>query len=430
MTPVATLPAHQLLLFLLQLGLLLGAALALGALATRFGMAAVIGELAVGVLLGPSVLARLAPGLSGWLLPRSAAQLHLLDGVGQLGVLLLVGVAGSHLDLALLRRQRRTIALVGGGALLVPLALGLGVGLLLPAALRVAGTGRGLFAAFLGVAICVSAIPVIASTLIQLDLFDRPVGQLIMAAAAVDDVVGWLLLSLVSAAAATGLGAGQLARPVLSLLAVLLVTLLLGRPVVRFVLRLCLRSGLPSAAVAGVVALLLLAGAGTQALGLEPILGTFLCGLLIGSSGVVDAELLAPLRTMVIAVLAPIFFATAGLRMDLTLLGRPLVLGSALAILAVAVAGKFAGGYLGARLSRLGHWPAIALGAGLNARGVVEVVVATVGLRVGILNTASYTVIVLLAVVTSLMAPPLLRLAVTRSGEPARAPRSGLEVGR
>src|SRR6185437_14572156 len=227
------------------------------------------------------------------------------------GVLLLVGVAGIHLDLGLLRRERRSVALVSTGALVIPLGLGLAAGLLLPAELYTASTRKAEFALFIGVAVCVSAIPVIASTLIQLDLLERRIGQLIMAAAAVDDVVGWLLLSLVSATAVTGLGAGDLVRPVCYLLLVLLVTVLAGRPVVRVALRLARRSGNPSASVATVVVLLLLAGAATQALGLESILGTFLCGLLIGSLGVGELELLAPLRTLVLAVLAPVFFATA-----------------------------------------------------------------------------------------------------------------------
>lgn len=123
---------------------------------------------------------------------------------------------------------------------------------------------------------------------------------------------------------------------------------------------------------------------------------------------------MTPLRTLVISVLAPIFFATAGLRMDLTALARPAVLISAVAVLAVAVVGKFVGAYLGARASRLSHWEGLALGAGLNARGVIEVIVAMVGLRLGILNTAAYTIVVLIAIATSLMAPPTLRYAARR----------------
>jgi Kef-type K+ transport system membrane component KefB len=118
------------------------------------------------------------------------------------------------------------------------------------------------------------------------------------------------------------------------------------------------------------------------------------------------------LRAVVVAVLAPLFFATAGLRMDLTALRRPDVLGFAMLVLVGAVVGKFAGAYLGARLCRLDRWEALALGAGMNARGVVEVIVAMVGLRLGVLSTELYTIIVLVALATSLMAPPILRFAM------------------
>jgi Kef-type K+ transport system membrane component KefB len=123
---------------------------------------------------------------------------------------------------------------------------------------------------------------------------------------------------------------------------------------------------------------------------------------------------LAPLRTIVLSVFAPVFIASAGLRMDLTVLRDPTILLAALAVLATAIVGKFVGAYVGARTSRIGHWESLAIGAGMNARGVVEVVVAMVGLRLGVLNTATYTIVVLVAIVTSLMAPPLLRSAMNR----------------
>jgi Kef-type K+ transport system membrane component KefB len=116
----------------------------------------------------------------------------------------------------------------------------------------------------------------------------------------------------------------------------------------------------------------------------------------------------------VLAVFAPLFFATAGLRMDLTALARPVVLLAGVALLVVAVAGKFAGAFIGALSSRLSRWEALALGAGMNARGVVQVVVATVGLRLGVLDTATYTIVILVAIATSVMAPPILRWAMGR----------------
>jgi Kef-type K+ transport system membrane component KefB len=377
-------------------------------------MPAVVGELTAGVLLGPSLLAHAAPGLSAWLLPPDAGQLHLLDAIGQFGVLLLVGLAGTYIDLDMIRRKGTTALWVSLGGLLVPLGLGIWLGFLLPDALIADGSHRAVLALFMGVAMCVSAIPVIAKTLYELRLLHRNVGQLIMSAAAVDDIVGWFMLSMVSALAVSGLHPSRVILSIAYLAGVIAFAAVVGRPVVRAVLRLANRSPEPGVTVAAIVVMLMFSAAGTHALGMEPILGTFLCGILIGSSGELDRTRLVPLRTFVMAVLAPIFFATAGLRMDLTALRQPAVLASALAVLAIAIGGKFAGAYLGARAGRLGHWDGLALGAGLNARGIIEVIVAMVGLRLGVLNTATYTIIVLVAVVTSLMAPPTLRFAVRR----------------
>jgi Kef-type K+ transport system membrane component KefB len=289
----------------------------------------------------------------------------------------------------------------------------------LPASLLSAGADRTVFALFLGVAMCVSAIPVIAKTLLDMNLLHRNVGQLILAAGMVDDVFGWLMLSVVSAMATTGVRAGQVALSLLYLGAIIIVAVLVGRPAVRAALRLSGRSPEPGPTIATTVVIILLCAAATQALGMESIFGAFVAGVLIGSSGGLDLDRLAPLRTVVLAVLAPLFFATAGLRMDLTALGEPVVLAAALAVLLIAILGKFAGAYIGARASRLNRWEALALGSGMNARGVIEVIVAMVGLRLGVLSTATYTIVVLVAIVTSLMAPPVLRVAMQRVDDAA-----------
>src|SRR5205823_231165 len=168
----------------------------------------------------------------------------------------------------------------------------------------------------------------------------------------------------------------------------------------------------PVCAAAAVV--VLLGAAASQALGLEAVFGGFVAGVLLTAARPEDQKRLAPLRTVTMSVLAPLFLASAGLRVDLGALGHPAVLLAGLVILLLAIVGKFAGGYAGARLSRLSHWEGLALGAGLNSRGVVEVVVASVGLRLGILTTATYTIVVLIAVITSVTAPPMLRWAMAR----------------
>lgn len=396
-TPVPPLPPDLLLTFLLQLTALLGTALLLGRLAVRCGLPPLVGELLTGLLLGPSVLGAL---------PGRAEQAHLLDGIGQFGMLLLVGVVGAQLDPAVLRRHRSVAVRVSAAGLLLPLALGTGAGLLAPD--RLVGADRGTFALFAGVAMAVSAVPVIAKTLADLGLLHRDVGQLALTAGVVDDAVGWLLLALVSALATGGLSAAVGARAVLGLAAAVAVAAA-AAPLVRRVFGRLPDAG-PATAVA--VVLVLAGAAGTQALGREPVFGAFLAGLVVARS--TDPDRLGALRTVVLAVLAPIFLATAGLRMDLGGLADPLVLGAAAVALAIATAGKFGGAYLGARSGGMSHWEGVALGAGMNARGVVEVVVALTGLRLGVLTADGFTIVVLIAIVTSVTAPPVLAAAMRR----------------
>jgi K+:H+ antiporter len=413
--PPPSLGGHSLLVFLLAVATLLLIATLLGRLAGRLGMPAVVGELTTGVLLGPSLLGHAAPGVVNWLLPTGAEQMHLLDAVGQIGILLLVGLTGTHLDVAMVRRRKATAVRISLGGLLLPLALGLVAGYLLASSLTGAvGDDQLLFAAFMGVAMCVSAIPVIAKTLTDMRLLHRDVGQLTLAAGTVDDAIGWFLLSVVSMAATVGLSAGHVVKAVVYLIGFVVLAAVAGRPLARTAMRLADRSDQAGPTVATAVVIVLLGAATTQALGMEPVFGAFVAGILVGLPRAASQAKLAGLRTVVLSVLAPVFLASAGLRMDLTALGRPTVALAALVVLSVAVLGKFAGAYAGARLSRLSRWEGLAIGAGMNARGVVEVVVALTGLRLGLLNVASYTVVVLVAIVTSLMAPPLLRYATAR----------------
>lgn len=412
---VAPLPQHTLLVFLLQIGALLLLAVVLGRLAQRLGMPTIVGELAAGVLLGPSLLVHAAPGLSGWLFPQDATQMHLLDAVGQLGVLLLVGFTGMHLDLKVVRRHGGKAAGVSIAALLLPLGLGVWLGYALPVELRPADADPTVFAYFVGVAMCVSSIPVIGRVLVDMKLIHRNVGQMILVVGTIDDAVGWLLVSVVTALATTGVGAAEIATPLWHLAVVITVLLTAGRWTVRAVMEWAGRSGSRNTTIAAAVILIVLSGAGAQALGFEAVFGAFLCGILIGSNGTdAQATRLEPLNTTVLSFLSPLFFALAGLRIDLTSLTHAKIALWGLTALAVAVAGKFAGAFLGSYFSRLNRWEALALGAGINARGVIQVVIAVVGVRLGLLTTAMYSIIVLIAILTPLMAPPILRIAMKR----------------
>jgi Kef-type K+ transport system membrane component KefB len=272
-------------------------------------------------------------------------------------------------------------------------------------------------ALFLGVALGVSAIPVIARILLDLGLLTGALGQRVVTAAVLDDLAGWLLLSVVSAMAGAGLRVGHLATTVAGMLGVLVLLVVLTPRVVRPVWARLEAAGRPGNAVTAVVVTALVFGAGSAALGMEPVLGGLVAGLVVGSvarNSPWYESWSGSLATFVLAVPAPIFFATAGLRIDLRPLAHPGGLAVAAAVVLVAIAGKFGGVYLGARIGRLSHWEGVALGAGLNARGVIQIVVASVGLRLGILGEQLYTAIILTAVVTSVLAGPWMSRAVRR----------------
>ncbi|WP_091202367.1 cation:proton antiporter [Micromonospora narathiwatensis] len=422
---IPPLGADSLLVLLVGLAALLLVARVLGRLATLVGLPTIVGELLTGVLLGPSLLGHLYPQASRLLLPSEAGDMHLIDAVGQLGVLLLVGITGTHLDLGLLRDRRRTAVTVSLSGLVLPLLCGVGLGLALSAPAGDGRTERTLFALFLGVAMGVTALPVIAKTLTDMGLLHRTVGQLILMAGTVDDAVCWFLLSLLAAAATTGLTAGSVAVSVAALAGFAVVAATVGRVAVRAVMRRAARSPDAGPTVAATVVIVLIGAATSHALGMEAVLGAFVAGLLVGTP---DPAKLAPLRTVVLTVLAPIFLASAGLRMDLTALADPGLAWTALAVVLVAIGGKFCGAYAGARLSGLSTWEGLAVGAGMNARGVVEVIVALAGLRLGIFDVGMYTVVVLVAIVTSVMAPPMLRVTLGRVRVDAEEQRRRLRI--
>jgi Kef-type K+ transport system membrane component KefB len=411
--PVGALGSHQLVVFLLQIGILLLLATCLGRMACRLGMPAIVGELLSGLLLGPAVFHQLAPGAADWLLPAQPGQRNLLDAVSQLALLLLVGITGMQLDLRQLSSRRCTVILVGATSLSFPLLLGLLGGPLVPSALLGQAPRLG-FTVFLGVALSLGSIPVIAKTLSDVGLLHKEVGQLTVATASVEDGVAWLLLSFTSTLAVHGASVRHAAATCVALVGFVAVAALPGRLVVRAAMRAAGRSGEPGLPAAVAVVVIMLGAGATQALGLEAVFGAFAVGVLIGSTGAEPHRCLAPLRVVTMSVLAPIFLATTGLRVDPTALGNPRTVLTGLLVLALATTGKVAGGYVGGRFSGMRHWESVALGSALNARGVVGIVAAGVGLRAGLLSNAMYTIVTLVALTTSITAGPLLVWAVAK----------------
>jgi len=410
-------PHDDVLKLILQVSLLLLSARALGELAQRLGQPSVVGEILAGIVLGPSLLSSFFPALGYWIVPQTEVQGYLLEVVSLLGAMFLLLITGLETDLRLIRRHARTAIGVSLGGILVTFSSGFALGQLLPDFLLADADRRLTFALFVGTAMSISAIPVIAKVMMDLNLMRRDIGQTIIAAGMSDDTIGWILLSVVAGlAAGEAVTAGSVLQAVGSVLAFMAVSFTLGRWLVKRLLDLVQDRVVSRDRLLTLVIVLTFAwGAVTQALNLEAVLGAFVMGILFGTMPRLPSDVHQKLESLSLGIFTPIFFAVAGLKVNLQNLLEPTLLLIALVVIAVATLGKVLGTYLGARLiGRQGHWTALSFGAGLNARGAMEIIIATIGLSLGILSQDMFSIIVLMAMATSLMAPSALRFVLAR----------------
>jgi len=435
MEPVMTATTHHdILLLLLHLTLLLGTARLLGGLAQRFGQPSVVGEILAGLLLGPSLLSGLVPGVATWLVPQTALQIALLDVVALIGALLLLLVIGMEIDLALIRHQLRATLATGVGDVLLPFGVGLTLGLfIIPDNLLVHPQQRLVFALFLATAISISAIAVVAKVLLDLNLMRRNLGQFILAVSMLDDTVTWIMLSIVAGlASGAAFTVGTVAGALGTVLLFLGFSFTVGRWLVRRVLALIqAHARHPDALLSAVIVLALLWATLAQALRLEAVLGAFVLGIVLGQFPAFSTRVLRQLHSLTLSIFAPIFFAVAGLKVNIWILLEPRLVGLTLLLIGAACVAKTSGVYLGARwLARLPHRTALSSSLALNARGATLIVMANVGLALNLLTPPLFSILVVTAIVTSVLAPITLRwslgTAAPDDAEQARLQREAL----
>ena len=415
MNPAALEPisGHAILVLLLQLAGLLALARILSELMRRLGQPAVIGELLAGIVLGPTILGHYLPSLSLAVFPQSTRQFHLLEVVSWIGMVLLLLLTGLETDVRIMRSLGRSALFASLGGMIVNFTAGGILGALLPAQYLTAPGTRPIFAAFLATALAITALPVVAKILIDLELIRRNIGVVILSAGVLDDTTGWLVLSVIAGIADAGaFSPGKLAFT----LGGLAIYLLLMRFVVYPVFSRLLRYVNERVEIAGSDVTLILvftfaSAAATEAIGVHAVFGAFVMGLLVRQVPRVRQSSLHALELFVLSALSPIFFAFVGLKVDLWSLTSwqlPAL------VIAIAVLGKLIGCYAGSRAGGLGNLEATAVGFGMIARGAMGLVVALIGLSLGLLTNEMYSTIVLVAVVTTFIAPLLLRTIVPR----------------
>jgi Kef-type K+ transport system membrane component KefB/nucleotide-binding universal stress UspA family protein len=404
-------------IFVAEIVVLLIVGRALGELMHRLGQPAIVGQLLAGVLVGSSVLGALWPGGEALLFPRNAAQRSMIDGVGQLGVLMLLLLTGMETDLELVSKVKRAAASVSITGIAVPFLCGFLTGeFLLPDSLLPTPERRLVTALFLGTALSISSIKIVAMVVREMNFMRRDLGQVIIASAIIEDSIGWIVIAITFSLATQGkIDAGSLARSVGGTAAFLIVSLTLGRKVVHTLIRWAndrLMSELPVITV-----ILVIMGAmalTTHLIGVHTVLGAFVAGVLIGESPILTRHIEGELRGLITALFMPIFFALAGLNTDITILNNPHLLLVTLGLILIASIGKFGGAFLGGEIGGLTKRESLALGIAMNARGSTEVIIASIGLSIGALTSDLYTIIVAMAIATTMAMPPTLRWALGR----------------
>jgi Kef-type K+ transport system membrane component KefB/nucleotide-binding universal stress UspA family protein len=409
-------PSGSEAVFLIQIVILILVGRLLGEAMLRIGQPAVMGQLLAGALLGPSVLGALWPAAQQALFPPTPEQKNMIDGVSQLGILMLLLLAGMETELALVRKVRRAAISASAAGIAIPFVCGFTLGQYLPDELLPDPGKRLITSLFLGTALSIASVKIVATVVREMGFLRRNIGQVILASAIVDDTIGWIIIAITLSLAKEGLlDWPSLAKSVVGTAVFLVVSFTIGR---RLVFKLIQWTNDNFVSEAPVLAAILVVMGGfaltTHLIGVHTVLGAFVAGILVGESPILTRQIDEQLRGVIAGLFMPVFFGLAGLHSDLTILSNPELLLLTLGLIAIASFGKAAGAYLGGALGGLTRKECTALATGMNARGSTEVIVATIGLSMGLVSQDLFTMIVTMALVTTFAMPPSLRWALRR----------------
>jgi Kef-type K+ transport system membrane component KefB/mannitol/fructose-specific phosphotransferase system IIA component (Ntr-type) len=408
--------AADLTSLLLSLAILLLVARLLGEVARKLGQAAILGEIAAGILLGPTVLGRLAPDALRTALPwlhdtGQSTVGHALQGINAVAVVMFLLVAGFEVHLSTVARQGRVALAVSVAGIVLPFALGAAAAELFPGFLGEGAEHHGAFVLFIATAMAISALPVIAKTLMDLDLYRTDVGMVVMAAAIVQDVIGWLFFAIVLGL--SGQTEGGAPGHTIALVLVFTVAMLTaGRWLINRALPwVQAHTSWPGGVLGFSLGLTFLAAAFTEWAGIHAIFGAFLFGIALGDSRHLQERTRRVIELFVSFVFAPIFFASMGLRLDFAAyFDWQLVL----VITSIACAGKILACGVGAQLAGMPRREAWAVGFAMNARGAMEIILGALALELGVIDKRLFVALVAMAMITSLMSGPAMQRILAR----------------
>ncbi len=391
--------------FLLQMAVILAACRLIGLLARRLGQPQVVGEMIAGVLLGPSLLGFFLPQLQERLFPRES--LSVLYVGAQLGVGLYMFLVGVEFNLDSFLRRARSAASVSAAGMVAPFILGALLALFLARSPGLFSTTATTFQAmlFMGAAMAMTAFPMLARIIYERGFTGTPLGTLALAAGAIGDAGAWCVMALVLAS--FGAGPGVAVKAIAGGITYAVIVLTLGRKLLRRLGRIAEEAGGVSPALLAVVMTCVMSGIWfTDSIGVHAVFGGFLMGLAM-PRGLFARELQRQLEPFVVVFLLPMFFTFSGLNTRLDMVNTPQLLLIAVVVIAAACLGKGGACWAAARLHGEDNRTALAIGTLMNARGLMELIIMNIGLQRGLVQPALFSIMVLMAVVTTLMASPV-----------------------
>jgi Kef-type K+ transport system membrane component KefB len=391
---------------ILAFGTILLVARVLGWVFQRIGQPRVIGEMTAGILLGPSVFGRFFPAAFHYVLPSSSFPA--ITVVSQLGLLLFMFVVGLEVDLGHIFKQRAAIVLISNVSIALPLALGVGLATALYPQFAGKHVSFAPFALFMGTAMSVTAFPVLARILKERNLIGTNLGTMAIACAAIDDVSAWILLAVLTAMVRSSSSWRHFAVTLLLLVVFILFMLIVVRRLGHFVESWYEKRGSGVEFLSFIVLFIFATSWTTEKLGVHALFGAFMAGLVMPKNERLLADLVERIESLSLALLLPLFFALIGLRTRVDLLTGRSALGYAVAIIAIAVAGKLAGAAFAAKIIGVNWKDSFALGVLMNTRGLVELVILNAALDLGVSSPELFTMMVLMALITTFMTTPIL----------------------
>ena len=398
---------------ILQIVVILAAARAVGFLFRRIHQPQVVGEMVAGILIGPSLLGWVAPDVSAALFPP--ASLGFLNAISQIGVLAFMFVVGLEINPQLLKGRGHTAVVTSHASIVFPFFLGSILALYLYPLLSDDSVSFTSFALFIGVAMSITAFPVLARILTERGLLRHPVGVVAIACAAVDDVTAWCLLAAVVVIARAGEGVFPIWVTVVGSGLFALIMFFIVRPALRSLETVFRRRGRMTQNLLALVLLMVFASAWvTEYLGIHALFGAFLLGAVMPKEPEFVKALTDRTEDLVVVLFLPLFFAFTGLRTSISMVSGSDMWTFCLLIIGVAVLGKLGGSMLAARFTGMGWRESTAIGILMNTRGLIELVVLNIGLDIGVISPALFTMMVLMALVTTFMTTPLLAIVYPR----------------